>query len=193
MNNYKKGENMKNPLLTADYQLSKNYEDDYEVDERTTSTSSLSDNDRLNMKDERISSARSSTTIRGGSRNNSGNGKNSSAGPNVLLLPTSDSQYYASMSSAPTGFSISYHKRMTKGNDDLRIQAALGRLQQQSKQGTASGGTSQLMVCHLYKELMFILFYYFWHDILFFCRSSSYTHALSLSIHCSVAIVSLDS
>jgi hypothetical protein len=62
------------------------------------------------------------------------------------------------MSSAPTGFSISYHKRMSKGNDDLRIQAALGRLQQQSKQGTSNGGggTSQLLVCQFLSIKIFI-------------------------------------
>ncbi|CAF1465871.1 unnamed protein product [Rotaria magnacalcarata] len=146
MDSYKKQQNINNNLLTANYQRSNNYEDDdYELDDRTTSTGSLSDNDRLNNKDDRITSARSSNTIRGGSRTSSGSGKNISAGPNALSLPTSDSQYYASMSSAPTGFSISYHKRMTKGNDNLRIQAALGRLQQQNKQGTTGEGTSQLM------------------------------------------------
>jgi hypothetical protein len=47
---------------------------------------------------------------------------------------------------------------MSKGNDDLRIQAALGRLQQQSKQGTANGGgggTSQLMVCQFLSKNFF--------------------------------------
>ncbi|CAF1251717.1 unnamed protein product, partial [Adineta ricciae] len=136
-----------NNLLTTNYPNSNTYEDDDddELDERTASTGSLSDSEQRNHKDGRINGVRSSNTTRGGSRVNSGSGKNTSAGPNALALPTSDSQYYASLSSAPTGFSISYHKRMTKGNDDLRIQAALGRLQQQSKQGTASGGTSQLL------------------------------------------------
>jgi hypothetical protein len=94
----------------------------------------------------------------------SGIEKKYKAPPHSSSLPTSDSQYYASMSSAPTGFSISYHKRMTKGNDDLRLQAALGRLQQQNKKGNPSGGTSQLMVCHT-------LFYLFlaWHFFLSFC------------------------
>ncbi|CAF1577689.1 unnamed protein product, partial [Adineta ricciae] len=136
-----------NNLLTTNYPNSNTYEDDDddELDERTASTGSLSDSEQRNHKDGRINGVRSSNTTRGGSRVNSGSGKNTSAGPNALALPTSDSQYYASLSSAPTGFSISYHKRMTKGNDDLRIQAALGRLQQQSKQGTANGGTSQLL------------------------------------------------
>jgi hypothetical protein len=146
--NQKKRQTINNNLLTTDYQREE--DDDDELDERTISTGSLSDTDQRNNKDMRIIGTQSSNTTRGGSRTNSGNGKNSSAGPNALSLPTSDSQYYASMSSAPTGFSISYHKRMSKGNDDLRIQAALGRLQQQNKQGTANnGGTSQLMVCHL--------------------------------------------
>jgi hypothetical protein len=142
-----------NNLLTTDYQPSNNYEEDEddEFDDRTVSMGSLSDTDQQTNKDNRITGTQSSNITRGGSRTNSGSGKMTSAGPNALSLPTSDSQYYASMSSAPTGFSISYHKRMSKGNDDLRIQAALGRLQQQSKQGTANGvgggGTSQLMVC----------------------------------------------
>lgn len=139
-----------NHLLTTDYQRSNNYEedDDDEFDDRTISTGSLSDTDHRNRKDNRITGTRSSTITRGGSRTNSGSGKNTSAGPNALSLPTSDSQYYASLSSAPTGFSISYHKCMTKRNDDLRIQAAFGRVQQQNKQVTGNtGGTSQLMVC----------------------------------------------
>jgi hypothetical protein len=75
--------------------------------------------------------------------------------PNPLILPTSDSQYYASMSSAPTGFSISYHKRLTTGNEDIRLQAALARLQQENKKGTTDSGASQLMVSHL---LLYIFF-----------------------------------
>ncbi len=146
--NQKKRQNINNNLLTTDYQREE--DDDDELDERTISTGSLSDTDQQNHKDMRISGTRSSNITRGGSRTNSGNGKNTSAGPNALSLPTSDSQYYASMSSAPTGFSISYHKRMTKGNDDLRLQAALGRLQQQNKKGNPSGGTSELMVCHTF-------------------------------------------
>ena len=80
---------------------------------------------------------------------------------NSLALPASDSQYYASLSSAPTGFSISYHKRLTKGNDNLRIQAAIGRLQQQqpNQKGTPNnGGTSQLMVCHTLFSKAFFFF-----------------------------------
>lgn len=137
-------------LLTTDYPTSNQYEEDEdeEFDDRTVSSGSLSDTDQLNRKDHRLTGTRSSNITRGSSRANSGSGKTTSAGPNALSLPTSDSQYYASLSSAPTGFSISYHKRMTKGNDDLRIQAALGRLQQQSKQAAGkSEGTTQLMVC----------------------------------------------
>jgi hypothetical protein len=70
--------------------------------------------------------------------------------PNPLILPTSDSQYYASMSSAPTGFSISYHK-----HEDIRLQAAPARLQQENKKGTTDSGASQLMVSHL---LLYIFF-----------------------------------
>ncbi|CAF1523085.1 unnamed protein product [Rotaria sordida] len=148
INSNKKRQNINhNNLLTTNYQRSNNYEDDDdELDERTASAGSLSDNDRQNNKHDRISSNRSSNTVRGGSRTSSGSGKYISAGPNALSLPTSDSQYYASMSSAPTGFSISYHKRMSKGNDELRLQTTLSRLQQQSKQGTTtSGGASQLL------------------------------------------------
>ncbi len=150
--NHKKRQTVNNNLLTTNYQGSNNYEEDEddELDERTGSTGSLSDTDQQNHKDGRINGTRSSNTTRGGSRTNSGNGKNTNSGPNALSLTTSDSQYYASMSSAPTGFSISYHKRMTTGNDNLRIQAALGRIQLQSKQGTTTdGGTSQLLVCYL--------------------------------------------
>ena len=148
--NHKKRQDLDPNLLTINYKHSNTYEeyDEDELDERTVSTGSLSDTDNQNLKDNRLIGTRSSNVTRGSSRTNSGNGKNSSAGPNALSLPTSDSQYYASMSSAPTGFSISYHKRMSKGNDDLRIQAALGRLQQASKARTATcEGTNQLMVC----------------------------------------------
>ena len=149
----KKRSNINSNLLTANYQTSNNYDDDddEEFDDRIVSTGSLSDTDNPNQKEDRLTGSRSSNITRAGSRANSGSGKYSSAGPNALTLPTSDSQYYASMSSAPTGFSISYHKRMTKGADDLRIQAALGRLQQQQgKQGsgTVGEGTSQLLVRH---------------------------------------------
>jgi hypothetical protein len=133
-----------------------NDDDDDELDERKISTGSLSDADRHRQKKDGMSSIRSSNTSRFGSRSNSGNSKVSTSGPNSLILPTSDSQYYASMSSAPTGFSISYHKCMKNGNDNLRKQAALGRLQQQQQQqqqqqnkqtgGTSSSGASQLMV-----------------------------------------------
>ena len=61
-----------------------------------------------------------------------------------IKLPQSDSQYYASMSSAPKGFSISYHKCMTKGNDNIRQQqAAFGR---PAKVG-GTDGANQLKVC----------------------------------------------
>ncbi|CAF1214514.1 unnamed protein product [Rotaria sp. Silwood1] len=147
INSNKKRQNINNNLLTTNYQRSNNYEDDDdELDERTVSTGSLSDNDRQNNKNDRIGGNRNSNTNRNGSRTSSGSGRNISAGPNALSLPSSDSQYYASMSSAPTGFSISYHKRPSKANDDLRLQATLARIQQQSKQGTPTcGGTSQLL------------------------------------------------
>lgn len=182
--NYKKRSNVNNNLLTTNYPNSNTYEDDddEELDERTASTGSLSDSDQRNHKDGRINGVRSSNTTRGGSRVNSGSGKNTSAGPNALALPTSDSQYYASLSSAPTGFSISYHKRMTKGNDDLRIQAALGRLQQQSKQGTTSGGTNQLLVCSL-SQTHSIGSLYFLFAVTFLRSSFSF---VILLIHCSL-------
>jgi len=97
----------------------------------------------------------------------SGIEKKYKAPPHSSSLPTSDSQYYASMSSAPTGFSISYHKRMTKGNDDLRLQAALGRLQQQNKKGNPSGGTSQLMVCHTLLYLFLAWYFFFFLSVFF--------------------------
>ena len=157
-----------NNLLTTHYQPSNNDDEDEddEFDDRTVSSGSLSDTDHLNRKDHRITGTQSSNITRGGSRANSGSGKTTSAGPNALSLPTSDSQYYASLSSAPTGFSISYHKRMTKGNDDLRIQAALGRLQQQNKQATGtSGGTSQLMVCQLFSKKIIPSWFFLHHCI----------------------------
>lgn len=66
-----------------------------------------------------------------------------------IKLPQSDSQYYASMSSAPKGFSISYHKRMTKGNDNIRLQqTAFGRPPKGN--GTGGGdGANQLKVCSI--------------------------------------------
>jgi hypothetical protein len=70
-------------------------------------------------------------------RTKSGNETTLKVHSNPVKIPQSDSQYYASMSSAPTGFSISYHKRMTKGNDDLRLQTALNR---------NKDGANQLMV-----------------------------------------------
>jgi hypothetical protein len=164
INSNRKRQNINNNLLTTNYQE----DDDDELDERTVSTGSLSDTDQQNSKDDRITGTRSSNVTRGGSRTNSGNGKNTTAGPNALSLPTSDSQYYASMSSAPTGFSISYHKRMSKGADDLRIQAALRNLQQQSKQSAA---TTPLLVCHrLYIENVQRTFS---HDVFFSVTLSS--------------------
>jgi hypothetical protein len=140
------------PRSTIDEEEEYDYGDD---DERNISTGSLSDTDHLDEEDNDVNTSRSSNTTRGGSRTNSGSGKNANAAPNVLSLPTSDSQYYASMSSAPTGFSISYHKRTAKNNDNLRIQAALGRLQQQNKKGaaTTSSGASQLMVCQIFHSI----------------------------------------
>ena len=143
----KKRSTINSNLLTTTYQASNadGDDDDEEFDERIISTGSLSDTDQQTSSDTRMTSSQSSSGTRTSSRTNSGNGRTISAGPNILTLPTSDSQYYASMSSAPRGFSISYHKRMSKGADDLRIQAALGRLQQQNKQSVPAG-TSQLMV-----------------------------------------------
>lgn len=137
-------------FLTTNYPNTLVDQDDYDddIDDRTVSTGSLSDTDHQHPKDERIMpGTRSSNATRNHSRTNSGNSKSSTAGPNALTLPTSDSQYYASLSAAPTGYSISYHKRMTNRSDDLRIQAALGRMQQQNKQATSNGtgGTSQLL------------------------------------------------
>lgn len=100
------------------------YDDDNILDESMNSINVLSDSDNR-------------------TKNSTGT---KSKPPYKSVLPASDSQYYASMSSAPTGFSISYHKHTTKGPNDLRIQAALTRLQQQSKKTTTSGGSAQLMV-----------------------------------------------
>jgi len=111
-------------------------------------------------------------------RTKSGTEKTSKTLPNPLILPTSDSQYYASMSSAPTGFSISYHKRMTKGNDNLRIQAAIGRLQQQNKKGTADSGASQLMVCqtllYLFSSMAFFFLSVFFRSLFSLCFMGVY-------------------
>ncbi|CAF4532011.1 unnamed protein product [Rotaria sp. Silwood1] len=114
-------------------------EEELDDDDPNASTGSLSDTDTLDEKDDVINTNLSSSITLTGSRKNSSSDKKSTATQNYMTLPASDSQYYASMSSAPTGFSISYHKCLTKGNDDLRIQAALGRLQQQNKKGTAAG------------------------------------------------------
>ncbi|CAF0865921.1 unnamed protein product [Rotaria sordida] len=121
-----------------------NEEEECDDNDPNISTGSLSDTDCLDEKDDVINTSLSSTTTLFGSRTNSSSGKKSKATTHLVTLPTSDSQYYASMSSAPTGFSISYHKWLSKGSDDLRIQAAIGRLQQQNKKATA-GGTSNLM------------------------------------------------
>jgi len=115
---------------------------DYGDDDSHKSTGSLSDTDHF----DETNLTHSANTTRPASRTNSGAEKKPRPGSNLTVLPTSDSQYYASMSSAPTGFSISYHKRMTNFNDDLRKQAAFSRVQQQNKKG-AGEGTSQLMVC----------------------------------------------
>jgi len=135
-------EKKRSNLLTRN-NLEEEFEEE-EFDERIVSTGSLSDTDHQNSQLNRLTGTQSSNVTRAGSRTNSGNSRTTSAGPNALTLPTSDSQYYASMSAAPKGFSISYHKRMTNGSDDLRKQATLTRFQQQTKQN-ASGGTSQLL------------------------------------------------
>ncbi|CAF3882153.1 unnamed protein product [Rotaria sp. Silwood2] len=125
-----------NPRSTIDE------EEEFDDDDPNMSAGSLSDTDCLDEKDDVINTNLSSSTTLTGSRKNSSSGKKSTAAPNSMALPTSDSQYYASMSSAPTGFSISYHKYLTKGNDDLRRQAALGLLQQQNKKGAVSGANN---------------------------------------------------
>ena len=94
-------------------------DDDEDFDERKASTESLTDPSPKKGNAQRTSSTRA----------NSGNSKSSNADPNPMISPASDSQYYASMSSAPKGFSISYHKCMTKGNDSLRKQVVYGRPQ----------------------------------------------------------------
>ena len=90
-------------------------------------------------------------------RNKNGTQATTRVRPAPIKLPQSDSQYYASMSSAPTGFSISYHKRMTKGNDDLRLQTAINR-----HKGVAGDGANQLMVGSVsyMKHFFFLLVLY---------------------------------
>lgn len=119
--------------------------EDDEFDERIISTSSLSDTDhQQHSKENETDKSQSLNPSRNGTRTNSGNGRNTTAGPNVLTLPTSDSEYYASMTAAPKGFSISYHRRANKEPNDLRIQAALTRLQK-TKQSNMTG-VNQLQV-----------------------------------------------
>ena len=118
------------------------FDEDDEFDERIISTGSLSDHHRL--KEDGIHATRSSTTSRPGSRTNSGSEKPSASHRNPSNLLGSDSAYYVSMSSAPKGISISYHKCLNRGNDNLRKQAVLGRFQQQSKEAE---GANPLMVC----------------------------------------------
>lgn len=69
--------------------------------------------------------------------------------PSPVKLPQSDQRYYASMTSAPKGFAISYHKCMTKGNNNIRLQ----QQQQQDPFGRSqkgvSDGANQLKVCLL--------------------------------------------
>lgn len=118
---------------------------DDELDKNNISTASFSDNE-----DEHPSHKDMMKNVQGtkSGRTASGNSKTSSNNPTTTtIMPASDSQYYASLSAAPKGFSISYHKCMTKGNDNLRKQAALG-LFQQNKQtsGIANNGANQLMV-----------------------------------------------
>ena len=139
------------PRSTLDKEC--DYGDDDVLD---SSTGFLSDTDE---QDNEVKPSHRFNTVR---TKSSTDNKSNVAGTSTPI-PTSDSQYYASLSSAPTGYSISYHKRMTKGNDDLRLQAAFGRYQQQNKKGVAipsdGGGASQLMVCHtLYSRLLSFLF-----------------------------------
>jgi hypothetical protein len=116
------------------------YEDDDVLEQSTMSIGFLSDNDN---------------------RTKSGPETTVKPRPSPVKLPQSDSQYYASMSSAPKGFSISYHKRMTKGNDDLRLQTGFNRLQQQNQKGAVGDGANQLMVgsassmAHFFLSLFF--------------------------------------
>ncbi|CAM4785129.1 unnamed protein product [Rotaria magnacalcarata] len=117
-------------------------------DDPNISTGSLSDTDQFDEKDDALTTSLSSNTTLCRSTKNSGSGKKLNMNSNTMTIPTSDPQYYASMSSAPTGFSISYHQCLTKGNDDLRKQAAFGLLQKQNKTGTAAAaaaGASNLM------------------------------------------------
>lgn len=147
------------PSLRSTIDEAAEYEYGNDDDDPNISTGSLSDTDQLDEKDDVLNTSVSSTSTLPRSRKNSGSGKKTSPSPTGLTLPTSDSQYYASMSSAPTGFSISYHKYLTKGNDDLRIQAAIGRIQQQNKKGTGAG-SRDLMVCHrLIMNIHFIHFF----------------------------------
>jgi hypothetical protein len=147
----KKHSTIHSHFLTTSYQgsngIGDDEDDDDDFDERMTSTGSLSDTDHRNAQTIHVGGSHSSTVTRSGSRTNSGNGRTTSAGPCALTLPTSDSQYYASMASAPKGFSISYHRCMTKGSDNLLMKATLGRFQQQTQQ-KIPGGTSQLLVSH---------------------------------------------
>lgn len=83
--------------------------------------------------------------------------KKSKPRPDPIKLPQSDWQYYASMSSAPKGFSISYHKCMTKGNDNIRLQqAAFGRPAKGS--GTGGDGANQLKVRVIFFHLFLVAF-----------------------------------
>ena len=116
---------------------------------------SLSDTDYFDEKVDVIKTSPSSNTTRAGSRANSNTDKKIDAVLNLVPLPTSDSEYYASMSSAPAGFSISYHKHMAKGNDN-RESAAIGHYQQHNKKET-DNGANQLMVCYsLYNNIRLV-------------------------------------
>lgn len=121
-------------------------DDDEDFDERKASTESLTDPSAKKGKVQRTSSTRTT----------SGTSKSSNAGPNPMILPASDSQYYASMSSAPKGFSISYHKCMTKGNDSLRKQVVYGRSQNQ--QLNKPPEASQLMVGSPFSSVVAFIF-----------------------------------
>ena len=145
-------------------------EEEDEFDERVISTNSLSDTDQQHSKENRTIPSQSSTVSRAGIRTTSGNNRYSTAGPNALSLPSSDSQYYASMTSAPTGFSISYHKCMSRGGDDLRIQATLGRMQKNRQTGT--GAANQLLVSCMV-EILFVSSFY----------QGTFSHQFSLFKH----------
>ena len=136
------------PQSTIDEEENENEREDDENDEQNVSGASLSDDEQHQPKTNPLPVTRSSNN----SRTSSGSTKTSTQTVTPTILPASDSQYYASMSAAPKGFSISYHKCMSKGNDNLRKQAAFGRLQQHQQNNPNNAGATQLMVGSMSKE-----------------------------------------